>query len=94
MTGRNAVRGSPSSLHIETATIGTLKVDRAHFNLSLLILELERELDDVDASPEVKEEARTKLASLRAHADTLATGAAGSVISQVLLRVLGTSRWP
>ena len=89
MAGKAAARDTSRFVHIEKATIGTLNVNRADVNLSLLLVQLERQIEDLDATPEAKDEARSLLQSLRRHADTVATGAVGSVISQALVRFLG-----
>ena len=74
-------------MHIEKATIGTLNVNRADVN-SRYARQLEAD-EDLDATPEAMDVARSLLQSLRRRAETVATAAVGSVISQALVRFLG-----
>jgi hypothetical protein len=81
---------SPTQINITNSSIGQLALrDISNLNIFVILEEMGRALDSVEAAPAEKEAARSALARMREAGATVATSAAGSVLSAALRHALG-----
>src|SRR5207253_805533 len=88
-TGRMAVgasRPSTTSISIGQLALGSITNVR---EMTVLVEQVERALDDTSAPEEVKQEARSRLRRIADTATEVGTGAAGELLASVLRQVSG-----